>query len=200
MRRAVVKARRCAMSAVLFCVATGPATAQQFQALDVLAQADEPVRLASEDARQAWASAEPDAEDLCERAKASKEDYIPIWREEFLKRNVMTGAYFDEHVRVIDTTVQCWQSGATFRIASSTTPATTCSRSRLGRSDRVPPFWGCGRATTSDGRRDVPPACRVGRDEHSIRRVHSALAAPCSSEPISLSRLRTTSRSGWLHA
>jgi hypothetical protein len=98
-------------------VATGPATAQQFQALDVFAQAREPVRLAREDERQPWASAEPDAEGLCERAKASKKDYIPIWRDEFLNRNAMTAAYFDEHVRVIDTTVQCWLSGATFRIA-----------------------------------------------------------------------------------
>jgi len=117
MSRAVIEARRCAVSAVLFCLASGPATAQQFQALDVVAQAGEPVRLASEDERHAWPSEEPDADHLCERAKASKKDYIPIWREEFLKRNGMTAAYFDEHVRVIDTTVQCWQSGATFRIA-----------------------------------------------------------------------------------
>jgi hypothetical protein len=72
MRRAVVEARRCAVSVILFCVATGPTTARQFQALDVFAQAAEPVRLASDDERQAWASAEPDAQDLCERAKASQ--------------------------------------------------------------------------------------------------------------------------------
>ncbi len=78
--------------------------------------AGEPDRVPSGVGQRGSASEEPNADDLCARATASRADYIPIWRAEFLRRNAMTAAYFDEHVTVIDTNVQCWQTGASFRV------------------------------------------------------------------------------------
>ena len=138
MQRAVFGANRWRASALLFSLASGLAAAQQFQPLSVSTEvpegiaevqaktlvgqdvsppvAGEPDRVPSGVGQRGSVSEEPNADDLCARATASRADYIPIWRAEFLRRNAMTAAYFDEHVTVIDTNVQCWQTGATFRV------------------------------------------------------------------------------------
>lgn len=137
MPRAVVGAKRWRALALLFCVASGLAAAQRLRSLGVSAGGPEGVAEAQADPRAArddsppgtgqpdrapgvgqrgTASVPPPADDLCARATASRADYLPIWRAEFLRRNAMTAAYFDEHVTIIDSTVVCWQPGATFRV------------------------------------------------------------------------------------
>lgn len=135
MQRAVFGATRWRTSALLFSLASGIAAAQQSQPLDVSMEvpegiaevagnthaaeapaAGEPDRIPNGEGQRGSASERPNADDLCARATASRANYLPIWRAEFLRRNAMTAAYFDEHVKVIDTNVQCWQTGATFRV------------------------------------------------------------------------------------
>ena len=138
MPRAVVGAKRWRASALLFSLASGLAAAQQLQPLDVSTEvpahiaeveadtlagqdvsppvAGEPDRVPGGVGLRGSAFEEPNADDLCARATASRADYIPIWRAEFLRRNEMTAAYFDEHVTVIDTNVVCWQTGASFHV------------------------------------------------------------------------------------
>lgn len=138
MQRAAVGAKRWRALALLFSVASGLAAAQQFQPLNVSTEVPKGIAevqanmLAAQDVSPAGAgeldrvrsgvgqpesaSEAPNTDDLCARATASRADYIPIWRAEFLRRNAMTAAYFDERVAVIDTNVQCWQTGASFGV------------------------------------------------------------------------------------
>lgn len=111
MLRAVV-IKCCAGSAVILCVAGQPSAAQEL----LRDEPDQADRRASEGARRAPTAEASGVSALCERANASKNDYLPIWREEFLKRNSMPVAYFDEHVKVVATSVSCWQDGASFNV------------------------------------------------------------------------------------
>jgi len=63
-----------------------------------------------------------DAEALCREARARRDAYLEIWKNQFLKRNRMDRAYFDNHVRVRDADVECsWQSGLSFRVQYTVT-------------------------------------------------------------------------------
>ncbi len=114
--------RRCvAAGFVLGCFVLGasPALAQK---------TDETPSLRTEDVRSPEGppstspAAGTDTEALCHEARARRDAYLQIWKDQFQKRNRIDQTYFDKHVQVRNADVECsWQSGLSFSVQYTVT-------------------------------------------------------------------------------